>query len=225
MNTNINELLDFNSACDELVAGKYILIDVKINSILATIERDDKLKNIVSDCVNAYNFVELFNSLVSSGSFVMPNDNKQVVAIVYNLFYRFKNKEIDFYEFLNAYFPNEENIDAQFAHFASNLVLAFKRAVGELFMQKHIIVDSAEYQSNYYNKIKTNISLILNNIDNYKLGLNDKDEFTMLLNSLHSASDKNDKTLVYSLMIALDYFTKYHKKARKAYLALEECFS
>ena len=62
-------------------------------------------------------------------------------------------------------------------------------------------------------------------MDNYKLGLNDKDEFTMLLNSLYLASDKNDKNLVYSLMIALDYFTKYHKKVRKTYLSLEECFS
>ena len=35
---------------------------------------------------------------------------------------------------------------------------------------------------------------------------------------------KNDKKLVFSLMIGLDYFTRAHKKSRNAYLTLEECF-
>ena len=147
MNTNIHELSSFNSACDELVAGKYILIDVKINSILATIETDEKIKAIVSSCVNNFNFVELFNSLIASNSLVTPSSNEQIVAVVYNLLYRFKNKEIDFYEFLTAYFPNEESTDLQFASFASSLISPFKKAVGELFIQRHVIVESSDYQN------------------------------------------------------------------------------
>ena len=62
-------------------------------------------------------------------------------------------------------------------------------------------------------------------MENLKLGLNEKEEYKLLLNSLYVASDKNDKNLVYSLMIGIDYFTKHNKKVRKTYLALEECFS
>ena len=68
------------------------------------------------------------------------------------------------------------------------------------------------------------IKLILKNLDLYKLNINQKEEFTMLLNSLYLASEKNDKKLVFSLMIGLDYFTKANKKSRNAYLSLEECF-
>ena len=70
----------------------------------------------------------------------------------------------------------------------------------------------------------TTIKLILKNIDSCKLNMNQKEEFTMLLNSLHMASEKNDKKLVFSLMIGIDYFSKSNKKARNAYYMLEECF-
>ena len=46
MNTNIQELSIFNKACDELISGKYILIDVKINYILSAINNDPKIKDI-----------------------------------------------------------------------------------------------------------------------------------------------------------------------------------
>ena len=70
----------------------------------------------------------------------------------------------------------------------------------------------------------TTIKLIVKNLDSYKLNMNQKEEFTMMLNSLYLASEKNDKKLVFSLMIGLDYFTKCNKKSRHAYLMLEECF-
>ena len=62
-------------------------------------------------------------------------------------------------------------------------------------------------------------------MDAYKLSLNEKEEFTMLLNSLYLACEKNDKNLVYSLMIGLDYFAKAHKHVKPAYFSLEECFN
>ena len=42
---NIQELKSFNNACDEFITGKYILVDIKIASILKLISDDEKLKN------------------------------------------------------------------------------------------------------------------------------------------------------------------------------------
>ncbi len=224
MNTNIQELSIFNKACDELVSGKYILIDVKINYILSAINNDPKIKDIVLNCTNECNFVDLFNSATIEGKFITPNSPKQIISLVFNLLYRIKNKDIDFYEFLNLYFNEDENAETQFSTFSNKIILPFKQAVGELFIKSHLIVESAEYQNNHYNKIKTTVNLILNNMSNFKLNDNDKQEFTLLLNSLYKASENNDKNLVYSLMIGLDYFTKCNKKLRKTYLSLEECF-
>ena len=55
--------------------------------------------------------------------------------------------------------------------------------------------------------------------------VNEKEEFTLLLNALYIASENNDKKQVFALMIGLDYFTKVNKRARNAYLSLEECFA
>ena len=65
----------------------------------------------------------------------------------------------------------------------------------------------------------------MDNINGYKLKMNEKDEFTMLLNSLYIAAEKNDKKLVYSLMVAIDYFSRYNRKTRSAYFMLQECFN
>ena len=223
MNTNIKELSALNNACDELLAGKYILIDIKIKSILNVIDTDTKLKDIVSSYVSNYNFNDLYNTVMNN-SFAAIQDEKQIISFVYNLLYRFSNKDIDFQEFLNKFYPDLD-ITIQIANFVNDIIIPFKQAVGNIFIKRHVIVESNEYQNNYYNKIKTVVNLILSNMDTYKLDINSKDEYTMLLNSLYNASDKSDKSLVYTLMVAIDYFTKFHKKVRKTYLALEECFN
>ena len=46
----------------------------------------------------------------------------------------------------------------------------------------------------------TTIKLIMKNLDAYKLNMNQKEEFTILLNSLYLASEKNDKKLVFYLV-------------------------
>ncbi|MCQ2564779.1 MAG: hypothetical protein MJ152_02845, partial [Clostridia bacterium] len=109
--------------------------------------------------------------------------------------------------------------------FASQVIVPFNVALNSIYSKRHIIVEGSDYQTNYYNKIKTSIHIIMDNINGYKLKMNEKDEFTMLLNSLYIAADKNDKKLVYSLMVAIDYFSRYNRRTRSAYLMLQECFN
>ncbi|MBR2969565.1 MAG: hypothetical protein IKC49_00745 [Clostridia bacterium] len=228
MNT-IQELIDFNNACDEFVAGKYILVDIKIGSILNIINSDEKIKSIISDAISDYDFnARLKEFIVSTDKgyhLSMPTNDDEIIAFVYCLLTNFKNNDLDFYQFLAKLYNKEDEINNKdFNNFASTIMIPFKNAINTLYSRRHVIVDSNEYQDNYYNKIKTTVRLIVDNIDNFKLKLNEKEEFIMLLNSLHIASEKNDKKLVFSLMIGLDYFSKCNKRTRNAYLSLEECF-
>ena len=226
---NIHELIPFNNACDEFISGKYILADIKINSILNIISNDEKISNIVASCIDNYDFNTAFanaqREYENDSSLVLPTDERQVIAFVYNLLYRFNNKIIDFYDFLSKFYKKEnETAGKEFYNFANAIIIPFKNAINDIYSKRHVIVDTDDYQKNYYNKIKTTIRLIMKNIDTYKLKMNEKEEFTMLLNSLFIASEKNDKKFVYSLMIALDYFSRCNKRTRPAYLSLEECF-
>lgn len=226
----IQELTPFNTLCDEFMSGKYILVDIKINSIVNLIEKDEKLLNIVKSCLNNYNFPAQFKLASIEREFgyslALPTEDKEVVAFVYSLLTCFKNGSLDVYKFLKQYFSEHEEITTEeFNAFVTALIVPFKDAINRIYAKRHVLVDSNDYQNNIYNKIKSTIKLVFDNIDTYKLNLNEKEEFSMLLNSLYLASEKNDKKLVFSLMIGLDYFTKAHKKTRIAYLSIEECFN
>ena len=225
--SEIKELIPFNIACQDFMKGKYILADMKIYSILKTVEDELKLKQLISSCLEDFNFKANFNACIKQNneqaSFTLPTDEKQVIALVYSLFSALRNKTINFTEFLKTFFST--NDETQILKFAEEVLLPFQRAINSLFAKMHIVVETNEYQNNIYNKLKTSIKLILSNIDNFKLKITEKEEFTMLLNSLFIASEKNDKKLVYSLMIGIDYFSKSNKRVRNAYLSLEECFS
>ncbi len=226
--SNIQELKPFNSACDELVSGKYILVDMKISSILNLISEDEKLKNIVNSCLQDYDFSSEYKkhalSDENNSSLTIPSTDKEIIAFVYNLLYKFKSGNIDFYHFLTRFFGAENVNSKEFGEFARTVIIPFKNSINNIYSKRHILVETNDYQTNIYNKIMSTIKLVLKNLDLYKLNMNQKEEFTMLLNSLYLASEKNDKKMVYSLMIGLDYFTKCNKKSRVAYLSLEECF-
>lgn len=230
MNQVVHDLINFNTACDEFVNGKYILAEVKISSLLNIIAEDDKLRNIVASTLENYDFKEnLIKATKSEGngySLTLPTDEKEIIAFVYGLFYRFNNKTIDFYDFISQYYKSDdENPGKEFYNFALAIITPFKDAINSIYSKRHVIVESDDYQKNYYNKIITAVKLIVKNLDNYKLKMNEKEEFTMLLNSLYLASQKNDKKLVFSLMVGLDYFSRCNKRTRNAYLTLEECFT
>ena len=85
---NIHELIPFNNACDEFISGKYILADIKINSILNIISNDEKISNIVASCIDNYDFNTAFanaqREYENDSSLVLPTDERQVIAFVYN---------------------------------------------------------------------------------------------------------------------------------------------
>ncbi len=227
---NIKELEPFNTACEELVAGKYILAEMKLKSILKIISEDEKLRTLVSSVINGYDFTAKFDSYFvkeSNGEIKLklPVSEREIVAFVFNLLYRFDNKIINLYDFLNKYFSDGSGSGKEFLRFVDQLIIPFKNAINTLYSSQYVIVDADEFQTNYYNKIMITVKHIIKNIGEFKLKLNEKEEFSLLLNSLYLASEKNDKKMVFSLMIGLDYFSKYNKRTRNAYLSLEECFS
>lgn len=224
----IQELVPFNTACEQFITGKYILADSKIASILNIVTISESIKEIISCCLDNFNFSTCISSQNVDGkeivTFNLPTNENDIVASVYSLLNSFKSNKINFYDFISSNFPEENGANDSFYQFAKHIIQPFQNALNSIYSKRHILVETDEYQKNIFNRIKTNVKLILSNMNNYKLKLNQKEEFTMMLNSLYFASEKNDKQLVYSLMIGIDYFSKCNKKIRNVYLSLEECF-
>ena len=210
----MQDLNQFNIACEQLLGGKYILIDIKISALLKIIDENEKLKNIVSNSLNEYDFSFAFNNELNI-NILLPESDKEIVAFVYTFLYKFKNNELNL----------GENANEVITQLITALMPKFQNAMNNLYNKNHQEIETNEFHQNIYNNIKSTISLVLENLDKYKFNTTNKEEFLMLINSLFQASDKNDKKLVYSLMIGLDYFTQANKKLRTIYLSLEECFS
>lgn len=203
----------FNISCEQILAGRYILIDSVLSSLLKVIDENEKLKIIVSKALSQHNFSDFFNNEISS-DVSLPADNMQIIAFVYTFIFKYKNNEISFTE-------NDSSIVTKFI---SKFIPSFQTAINDVFAKNHKQIEADEYQNNIFNSIKATINLILENLDKYKFNTTNKEEFLMLINSLYIACEKNDQKLVYSLMIGLDYFTLSNKKLRNIYLTLEECF-
>lgn len=221
-----NELKDFNVSCDDFLNGKYILAESKISSILDTLDKNNKLKAIVAECVNNYNFSSAFGEAVGeNGILSMPKDPKSIIAFAFSLLYNIDVKNINFYDFLTAYYNFDElNNMGSFKLFADNIVLPFKEAINNVYTKTHVLVDSDDYQNNIYNKLKKICIINIKNIDEFRLRDANREELATLLVAMSTACENNDKNMVYALLIGFEYFCNANKKARIIYEQFKECF-
>lgn len=210
----MQDLDQFNIACEQLLNGKYVLIEVKLSSLLKIFDENEKLKILVSNALNKYNFSSAFEDEINT-NLVLPQDEYEVISFVYTLLYKAKNNELNFGE------AGSGNL----IQIVNKILPSFQSAINNMYSKNYQQIEAEEYRNNIFNNLKSTITLILDNLDKYKFTTTNKEEFLMLINSLFQACEKNDKKLVYSLMIGLDYFTLANKKLRSIYLTLEECFS
>lgn len=221
-----NELKDFNTACDDFLNGKYILAESKISSILLTLSKNNKLKDIVAECVNNYNFSSAFDEAVGdNGIITLPQDAKGIIAFSFSLLYNIDVKNIDFYDFLTAYYNFDElNNMGSFQLFVNNIVLPFKEAINNVYERTHVLVNSEDYQNNIYNKLKKICTIHLDDLDQFRLRDANREELATLLNCMVTACENNDKNMVYALLIGFEYFCASNKRTKIIYEQFKECF-
>ncbi len=216
----------FNEACDEFVNGKYILADLKLSSILKSIAYSEKIKNLITKCLEGVDVNALYEKVLNpENQVVMPNDAKSVVALVFSILYNIDNGNINFFDFLSMYFKSQNELTAKdFEEFSNIVISPFKKAINVLYANEHLLSDSREYQSNVYNKVKRVAELELKNLTSYRLKPIAEEELQILLEALITASDNNDKQYTFALMISFDYFTQINKKCRPIFAELQNCF-
>lgn len=226
MNNNNLDLKAFNDSCEDFLNGKYILAEYKISAILKAITNSDKLKNIVASCIENYNFAEEFKKNTEGNQRIsLPEDIKGIIAFCFSLLYNIENKNIVFFDFLSSYYGyNDISGLESYKSFAMHIILPFKEAINNVYMKTHILVDSDDYQSNIYNKLKKICNLVTEDIESYKLKDVYKEEFEILINAMIDACVRNDKSTVYAVLIGIDYFSAQHKKTKIVYEQFKECF-
>ena len=220
------DLIQFNSACEDFVAGKYILANIKVKALINSINTSEKLTELVSSCLDGFDFSSAFRESVTSQGLQLPHDDALVIAYCFNVLYNLDVGTVTFLDFLSKYFSsNKLDGGQEFKLFASTIIEPFNKAVNRKYTQMYDMSATEDCQNNLYHKLSNVSKAHLENLDEIRLKEIEKEELELLLNAMVEASDKNDKKLVYTLMVGLEYFVKANKRAKDIYLQLKDCFS
>ena len=220
------DLKKFNNACDDFVAGKYILANIKIKNLISSINSSKRLTDLISSCLDDFDFNLAFKSSIAPSGLQLPMDDQSVIAYCFNILYNLDVGTITFLDFLTKYFAsNKTSGGEEFKLFANTIVEPFKQAVNNQYQKVYHTTDTEDNQNNVYHKLMNVAEANLANIDEVRLKEIEKEELELLLNAMIEASKQTNTKLVYAIMVGLEYFVKANKRAKDIYLQLKDCFT
>lgn len=220
------DLRQFNLACEDLIAGKYILANIKVKALINSINSSEKLTDLVSHSLDGFDFGLAFRESVTSEGLSLPHGDKNVIAYCFNVLYNLDEGTVTFLDFLSKYFASSKlSGGEEFKAFANTIIEPFKLAINNEYKNVYQMTSSEDYQNNLYHKLARVAEANLNLIDEIRIKDIEKEELQLLLTAMIDASEKNDKKLIYAIMVGLDYFVKYNKRAKHIYLQLKDCFT
>lgn len=142
-------ILKFISCCNEMINGKFILADNKINAILKVVSLSDDLQKLIEESFKNFNFNREFSiakvkTPTKPGYFVLPKEKEIIIPLVFCLLVDIKNGSLDLSQFLVDYFSTEgEDGLVGYQKFGKEVVEPFKNAIADCFdVPRDILLDN-----------------------------------------------------------------------------------
>ena len=133
----LKKVADFISSINNLIHGKFILADVKINEVLNKINESEELYHFVQEKLINFNFekelrkAEIKNRF-NGGLFKLPTGEREATALSFCLLVEFDAKRIDFYDFIKENFPTLDN-KGDYKVFAEVVLTPLRDSVAKFF--------------------------------------------------------------------------------------------
>lgn len=127
----------FLDILDQMIDGKYILADVKINKLIKTINESEELYKFMTECLINFDFeIEYGNCLqknkLNNEGFTLPKEPVKIVALVYCLLNAFNSKYLDLYDFMRENFQSLQ-YHTEYLEFGRKVLQPFKQIVSSYF--------------------------------------------------------------------------------------------
>lgn len=123
----------FFDECGAMKAGKFILAERHIRSVLKAIAGSSILLSIFAHAATGYNFATEFDRHVSVSdnrkSLVMPQSDGDLLAFVYCLLMEIDGRNIDFHKLLAAYYYHADGPAESYLLFCTAVIDPLRRAV------------------------------------------------------------------------------------------------
>jgi len=135
--TEKKNLKNFFLACDEMINGRFILSDVKVAKILNSIANSNVLYDLFAQCMVDFNYKTEFRNAkvankVNGGYFVLPNEEKRIIALVFCFLIDVDNQRINLQNFVNENFFSPDGYNISYSNFSLNVLVPFKNSVSNL---------------------------------------------------------------------------------------------
>jgi hypothetical protein len=126
----------FFDECDAMAAGKFILAERHIRSVLIAIAGSSRLLSVFAYAAGGYNFPPEFDRRVAVDGgrkrLALPGAGRDLAAFAYCLLLEIDGRNIDFYKLLNEYFYHADGMADSYGLFCAAVVLPLKTAVRTL---------------------------------------------------------------------------------------------
>lgn len=131
------QIKNFFSACNEMIEGKFILSDLKIQKILKCIAESQVLYDLITKCLINFSFADEIkkaktSNRVNGGYFNMPQEEHKIIALVFCLFLEVDNKRINLQKFITENFYNPDGYNISYSNFSLVMLVPFKNAIMNL---------------------------------------------------------------------------------------------
>lgn len=131
-----NDIVDFITACNDFIDGKFILADIKISKLLKIISKSANLYDLIAECMINYDFQKEYeNAKISQGNscFNLPKETHRIIPFVFCLLVEIDSKRVNFNEFLKTQFPYANNQNEEYLAFSKNIIIPFRNAIADVF--------------------------------------------------------------------------------------------
>jgi hypothetical protein len=255
METNIEvqeltKIADFISSINNLIHGKFILADVKINEVLNKVNESAELYHFIQEKLINFSFEkELRKSEIKNrfngGVFKLPTGEREATALSFCLLVEFDAKRIDFYDFIKENFPTLDN-KGDYKAFAEVVLMPLRDAVAKYFglskenneealkeMQAKIerettlevkeveeVKDDKQVLFEDVLKIERHLLEIIKNDPKIKFRL--KEDIVFVLKAMIYANKYEDLKILNALLVSFEHLTQKVKSIKFVYDELKQ---
>lgn len=234
-------LIDFFAACNEMIAGRFILSDTKVSNILKCIVKSELLYNLYSNCMTNFKFANILARSVSSnpnngGYFEMPQEEKEIVAFVTCLLLEVDKKNISLQTFVTENFFSADGYNISYSNFALNVLVAYKTAVSSLlgvdesgkvvndidFHEQQVSLEESQEKTEADENTKilfANLVMSINELknainDDNKIKYNEKEDLLIVIKALNRAVHIEELLIINALLVPLEKAFVKHKRLK-----------
>ncbi|MBE5738610.1 MAG: hypothetical protein E7354_02665 [Clostridiales bacterium] len=236
-------ILDFFSACNEMIEGRFLLSDTKVSNILKCVVNSSILYDLYAKCTKGFKFSNVLEASradnpENGGFFTLIDGDKNIVAFVTCFLLEVDKKNINLQAFIQENFFNTDGYNISYNNFALTVLVAYKNAVKRLLgidEQANAVdyegeaeemalgeeeekIESDEETKISFANLLMNINELQNIInDDYKIKYSEKEELLIVLKALHRAVQMEELLIINALLVPLEHTLVKNKKCKNTY--------